>query len=521
MIKYFVANFLAKLSNILLKIVQLLEIGVKLLRGEKIKIITKKYDENRKCYRVFYLNLKNLDERENLFEIFKLVKYDPELKSFSKDKIVIASVIADDTQFNLHPNILIKENNTFEEYFLEAIKHVKTRSKGGYHIDAIDSVHLYIWPADKTFKTPNRPLLLKNSLDLGKRSFSTSPYINKNKQFIKPLNKTSKNINNFIAMDIETVSNENNEQLPIAITLTTMIKNKLIKKLILIDHNLFINNKDLAINKLFDRLLDFLLEYNIKYIFTHNLGSFDGFFIYKYLLNKVKNPNDLNAIIDDQNRFISIDLKILKNNKQFHFIWKDSFRIFPVSLNELCQNFEVDGKITTYDPNWNSLDLFNNQIELELFKEYSLQDSVSLFLALKKAQEIYMNDHLIDITTIWSTSTLSLKIFRSKFLKHNIPILSNHQDNFIRKGYYGGATDCFVKYAENVYPYDVNSLYPYAMKNPMPLNIIKFHSDLTNFKLTDFFGFCRVKVTCPKNILIPLLPFHDLKTGTTIFPTGT
>jgi len=39
-------------------------------------------------------------------------------------------------------------------------------------------------------------------------------------------------------------------------------------------------------------------------------------------------------------------------------------------------------------------------------------------------------------------------------------------DSFIRKGYYGGGTDVYEGYAQLVYYYDVNSLYPYAMLNP-------------------------------------------------------
>lgn len=48
-------------------------------------------------------------------------------------------------------------------------------------------------------------------------------------------------------------------------------------------------------------------------------------------------------------------------------------------------------------------------------KDYNLQESLSLYRALKKAQSIYVNLYNIDITSVVSTSTLSLKIFRSKF----------------------------------------------------------------------------------------------------------
>jgi hypothetical protein len=37
--------------------------------------------------------------------------------------------------------------------------------------------------------------------------------------------------------------------------------------------------------------------------------------------------------------------------------------------------------------------------------------------------------------------------------------------------------------------------------------------------LDDFYGFAYVKVECPKNIRVPLLPYKT-ETGEMIFPTG-
>jgi hypothetical protein len=132
---------------------------------------------------------------------------------------------------------------------------------------------------------------------------------------------------------------------------------------------------------------------------------------------------------------------------------------------------------------------------------------------------MYLLDYNVDITTIFSTSTLSMKIFRTKFLKVNIPILKRIDDDFIRQGYFGGATDYYKMKAENLYYYDVNSLYPFAMKKPMPFELIrkiKVHEN--NFNLGSFFGFLKVEVNSPNNIRTPLLPCKYQ--GKTIFPTG-
>jgi hypothetical protein len=104
-----------------------------------------------------------------------------------------------------------------------------------------------------------------------------------------------------------------------------------------------------------------------------------------------------------------------------------------------------------YNPEYHNISLFNN---LEEFTEYSLQDSNCLYDCINRLQEIYPLDYNVDITTIVSTSTLSLRIFRSKFLKVNIPILLRIEDVFIREVYLGGATDYYKMKAENIYYYE-------------------------------------------------------------------
>ena len=56
------------------------------------------------------------------------------------------------------------------------------------------------------------------------------------------------------------------------------------------------------------------------------------------------------------------------------------------------------------------------------------------------------------------------------------------------------------------------------MLKPMPYEMIKYHKDLSNYKLNDFFGFCLAEIYYPKNIKKPLLPFKHK--GKTIYPTG-
>lgn len=160
--------------------------------------------------------------------------------------------------------------------------------------------------------------------------------------------------------------------------------------------------------------------------------------------------------------------------------------------------------------------MFENTFLTKLFLEYSKQDTLALYNALSKAQVIYKEKYFVDICDVLSASSLSFKIFRVNHLDIDIPILKNSSDSFIRKSYFGGATDYYKGYGNDLHYYDVNSLYPHAMVKPMPLNLIKKHNKVS--EINNFFGFVKCKVTTPTNNLKPILPFKH--SGNTIFPTG-
>ena len=270
--------------------------------------------------------------------------------------------------------------------------------------------------------------------------------------------------------------------------------------------------------------LSFIESKKIETIFIHNLGNFDGLFLYNGLLKVVDNIKNINTIIDNKNTFISIYYSFFpngdKDGKLSVITWKDSQRLFPVKLNELCDVMGVQGKTSDYNQAFNDITLFDNKDLYKKFLEYSKQDSIALYNAMSNAQKIYLEKYFIDICDVLSASSLSLKIFRTHFQDTNIPILKNSVDHFIRKSYFGGATDYYKAYGKDLHYYDVNSLYPDAMVKPMPLNLIKTHKNMSDMKdFNTFFGFIRCKVTTPKNILKPILPFKHV--GKTIFPLGT
>lgn len=74
----------------------------------------------------------------------------------------------------------------------------------------------------------------------------------------------------------------------------------------------------------------------------------------------------------------------------------------------------------------------------------------------------------LDIMKYPTLPSLAFAIYRTHFLKdHKIPLIDGDLFTQLKKGYTGGAVDVYKAFSENntkIYRYDVNSLYPYVMR---------------------------------------------------------
>lgn len=319
------------------------------------------------------------------------------------------------------------------------------------------------------------------------------------------------------------------EQFPIAISLSYLGNNNdkvitkffIINKLKLVDGLPDKTDLIIEIDLMWNNFFNFIKDNNsdaLKTIFVHNLGGFDGVFIFKQL-TKLQLPLPPTILMDDSNKYIRISMEFSKDLK---VKWVDSYRIFPISLENLCETFGIKGKTQKYDIRFNSFELFNKPTLFKSFKYYAMQDSKCLINALVIAQIENYNKFKIDITSCLSASSLAMKIYRNMFQKIDIPILKKSEDRFIRDSYYGGATDVYKAVVNNLFYIDVNSLYPKAMLNYMPLVLLEVINNkltLSKLDLGNFFGFLKVEVYCPPSVKRPVLPVKF--EGRTIFPTGT
>lgn len=118
-------------------------------------------------------------------------------------------------------------------------------------------------------------------------------------------------------------------------------------------------------------------------------------------------------------------------------------------------------------------------------------------------------------------SSLAMKIYLNKYYNNNIPKIDKHSIyRDIKQGYYGGITEVYIPYGEDLYYYDVNSLYPFASLNDMPgLNCEKLVYYNKTPDLSNLFGFFYCKVETPKDLYLGLLPIRS-KFGIEL-PSGT
>ena len=270
-------------------------------------------------------------------------------------------------------------------------------------------------------------------------------------------------------------------------------------------------------------------KYDNYKVYIHNLSRFDGIFLLKILANL----GECNPIIHDD-KIISISFKY----KDYDITFKDSQQMLNVSLRSLGKSFGVD-VLKGYFPydfvNKDNLDYigiipdfkyfvnishdeydgitsYNWNLKNEAIK-YCENDCISLYQIILKFNELIFEQFKINIHKYPTLSSLAFAIYRSSFMENDlIPQLSGQIEKDIRQSYTGGAVDMYIpenKENNNVYAYDVNSLYPSVMNNSdMPIGKpTLFEGNIRNFN-KDAFGFFYCKVITPEFLDHPIIQTH-------------
>lgn len=304
-------------------------------------------------------------------------------------------------------------------------------------------------------------------------------------------------------------------------------------------------------------------KYHNYKIYIHNFSFFDGIFLLKIL-------SDLTDLtikpIIREGRIIDLKFPFLILSNNFNLYFRDSFLLLPSSLKKLAINFNVSNKgifpykfVNNKDvplnyigeiPKYEYFENLNKQEYIEYCKsfknnlwdlrkesmKYCNQDVISLYEIIESFQKKIYSLFRMDILKHPTLSSVAFAIYRSNFLKKEfkIPLIKGDLFYNLKKGYTGGSVDVYKPFSEKgekIYRYDVNSLYPFVMKNYyMPVGEpIYFEGDITLISrgsgyelINNPFGFFEVEVTAPTNMKIPLLQtrFYSTKGIRTVAPLG-
>lgn len=236
---------------------------------------------------------------------------------------------------------------------------------------------------------------------------------------------------------------------------------------------------------------------------------------FKYYESKVLIELKYEELLNDYKNNILFNFNLIKENDKNKINFEDLTEFKPKAFPKL-QCFDSN-KLAVLS--YNDITKDNWDLKEECFK-YLDSDLIGLHQVLIIFSEFIYKKYRLNITKVFSISSLSMKIFTSNYLKseNTIPIISNrkvHKD--IRNALYGGRVEVFNPILSiKSYLNDVNSIYPWAMLKPMPVGYPTFSS---NTDLNKLFGIVYATVFISE-YADPVLPKRT-KEGQLIFPKGT
>lgn len=250
-------------------------------------------------------------------------------------------------------------------------------------------------------------------------------------------------------------------------------------------------------------------KYNGWEMYSHFGGKFDDLFLLKAVLaynarSEVKKKIEISPIIPRGSGIFSFDLDW--DGMKLTFL--DSSALLPFSLKKITKEFGVTHEKLEID--YTRI----RKITKKLIR-YLKHDVMGLYEAIEKFRNWPLNKKAGSAPTIASQS---LKVLRT-FIDEPIAFLQPEIDKEVRQAYFGGRVEifkpAFSAKKRKIYCYDVNSLYPFIMRNHEYPNHYIGH---VKRYIPNHFGIYDVIAHVPE-MHIPPLP--KIRKGKLIFPVGT
>lgn len=291
-----------------------------------------------------------------------------------------------------------------------------------------------------------------------------------------------------------------------------------------------------------------LIKYKPGTVYVHNLSKFDAYF----LLNTLFENYNVKPTYKDRlilSLVVSKKLPIDDKLVNFKMTFKDSMLLLEGSLKSLGKTYSTDsqkgyfpyefvneerlnykGLVPDYkyfkdqitQEEYNTIKNSHEGLDWDLKKEtlnYLSDDTRTLWEILNKFSLDIWNER-VNITSSSTISALAFNIYKTNYLQITNANLSQVKGNAhenMRSAYFGGRTEVYTPKGFNLQSFDCNSIYPYCMLKPMPVDQPVFSND-TN--LNNYFGVVYAKVQTIKYNKYPSLPFRDPELGWLLFPLG-
>lgn len=242
-----------------------------------------------------------------------------------------------------------------------------------------------------------------------------------------------------------------------------------------------------------DSFFDHVLrpKYSGWRFFAHFGGRFDIHFVFDQLVWNPKSRWHGASFTFHVSGSCVIAFTIMQGDHWWRFC--DSYRLMPASLHRITHDLDVEHKKLPFDPQ---------------SVEYNRTDCLGLYEVLT----VFFNEFG------WYSETIAahaMRVFRGGYLEQDIMIPPRDVEADVRKCYHGGRTEIYRYDRATVNKFDVNSLYPFVMTRPVPVEYLERSTKVPDDNSQ--IGFYQADVTVPDSIYVPIVPYNRDKL---FFPTG-